>query len=258
MSALNWKCGLTLLTVASGSVFAAPGTIEPTITPSGTIPLGTQITVTLRISGYTDLAEIDGFNFGVSYPQALFTFVPGSFELGAGIGPDQQWLSKANQDFDYGLADFNEGGTTAGTVFISMADLGYSTNQTGTVASDGYLVAFKLLATGKGTGNITPQTCTGPTVLFDSSLSPAGIPALNSVTVDVSTPQPTLTVTPSGPNVVLAWPDPSTGFLLESKTDVSAVSWNTVGAPVVVNGGQKTVTLPATNSMRYFRLRCPP
>jgi len=240
---------------------AVPGTISTTLTPAGSIPLGSEVLVTLRISGYTDTNEIDGFNLTVSYPSALFSFVAGSFDLGTGAGPDQQWLSKATQESvpdGYSLANFNDGTTTPGVVTISMADLGYSSPEGGSTDNSGFLVAFKLLALTNGCGPITPAAFAGPTVLFDNTLTSVGVPAMSGVAA-LAGAAPALAIAPLGTDVVVSWPNPSSGFGLESSTSIGpGAVWTPVGAPVVIVGGMKTVTVPASAAARFFRLHCPP
>ena len=67
---------------------------------------------------------------------------------------------------------------------------------------------------------------------------------------------PRLRITLAGPNVVLFWPDPSAGFVLQvaSVLPAAPASWNAVGSiPAVVNG-EKLVTLPHSDGARFYRL----
>ncbi|MEO5804713.1 MAG: SBBP repeat-containing protein, partial [Verrucomicrobiota bacterium] len=67
---------------------------------------------------------------------------------------------------------------------------------------------------------------------------------------------PSLTVARTTENtVVLSWPSPSTGFTLQSTTNlVSPAVWNTNHpAPVVING-QNSVTNPISGTQQFFRL----
>jgi hypothetical protein len=68
-------------------------------------------------------------------------------------------------------------------------------------------------------------------------------------------PPPQLTITASGPNVILSWPTNAFGFSLQSTTNFpSPTSWVTSSlAPVVVNG-QNTVTNPIAGAQKYYRL----
>ena len=70
---------------------------------------------------------------------------------------------------------------------------------------------------------------------------------------------PFLTVIRSGSNVILSWPSAaSTGFALEQNATLgNPSSWNLNGASVSDNGTTKSVTIPATAGVHFFRLRKP-
>ena len=75
-------------------------------------------------------------------------------------------------------------------------------------------------------------------------------------TIKYSPTPPSLTVARTTANsVVVSWPSPSTGFTLQSATNlVSPVTWNTnLPSPVVING-QNTVTNPISGTQQFFRL----
>jgi len=65
---------------------------------------------------------------------------------------------------------------------------------------------------------------------------------------------PILDIRLSLPNVILSWPAPSTGFVLEQSSTLSSPVWTVVGATVVVVGDRNTVTLPASATTRFFHL----
>ena len=73
---------------------------------------------------------------------------------------------------------------------------------------------------------------------------------------------PLLHLTRSGSNVVVDWPFPSSGFVLQQTTALtpppSAIVWTDVLAPAAVQiGGDWTVTIPSPTGNRFFRLRKP-
>jgi hypothetical protein len=73
---------------------------------------------------------------------------------------------------------------------------------------------------------------------------------------------PTLSVLHSGPpqgGIMVSWPSADTvGFALEQANTLAApASWVTNAASVTDDGTNKSVTLPATNSAQFFRLRRP-
>jgi len=67
---------------------------------------------------------------------------------------------------------------------------------------------------------------------------------------------PSLAITLSGADVVISWPAPSTGFVLQENGDLTgATPWTAVtGTPTVI-AGQNTLTLTRTGSTRFFRLQ---
>ncbi len=70
---------------------------------------------------------------------------------------------------------------------------------------------------------------------------------------------PTLSVLRSGTDVMVSWPSADTAsFTLEQAgTLATPASWVTNAASVTDDGTNKSVTLPATNSQQFFRLRRP-
>ena len=61
----------------------------------------------------------------------------------------------------------------------------------------------------------------------------------------------------TGDTVILSWPDPSTGYLLEAAPTPLGGGWTTVTQTPVVVAGEKQVTLTPTGPGRMFRLRKP-
>ena len=78
------------------------------------------------------------------------------------------------------------------------------------------------------------------------------------ITELITTPDLLLSIRRSGTNVTLYWPIAFPAFHLQSNTNlVSAASWTNVTQTVVTNGFELDVTLPATASRQFFRLRSP-
>lgn len=67
---------------------------------------------------------------------------------------------------------------------------------------------------------------------------------------------PKLAIQRQGANVVVSWPTNQTaGFVLEANPNIQdSGGWEAVSEPVVVQGSENTVTLPATGK-RFFRLK---
>ncbi len=70
---------------------------------------------------------------------------------------------------------------------------------------------------------------------------------------------PTLSMVQSGSTVTVSWPSAHTSeFVLEQAGALAArTSWITNSASVTDDSVNKSVTIPATNSAQFFRLRRP-
>jgi hypothetical protein len=69
---------------------------------------------------------------------------------------------------------------------------------------------------------------------------------------------PSLTITPaSGHQADIAWPFPSAGYILESKSDLNVGSWNTVTELDVPDAMFHHVVVNTSTGARFFRLRQP-
>lgn len=55
--------------------------------------------------------------------------------------------------------------------------------------------------------------------------------------------------------VVVAWPAPSTGFVLQQKSDLSAGSWVNVTTPPVIVGNRNEVVVSPQLGKSYYRLQ---
>ncbi|MGO9246284.1 MAG: hypothetical protein ACLPT4_02155 [Verrucomicrobiia bacterium] len=69
-------------------------------------------------------------------------------------------------------------------------------------------------------------------------------------------PPPITIYQPTNGMVSVLWPYPSTGFVLESTTDLVTGEWSAVGSTVETNSGLNVVTIPVTNNNLFFRLQC--
>lgn len=189
--------------------------IYPALDPPGPIQVGDIFTLTCRITAYDGDIEIDGFGFDVIYPSTLFSFVGGSFYLGDASGPNQQWLSKPNQESPaagYRLVAFNDD-SRAGQVRIRMEDGDRTDRERGTIASDGFLVSFQLRALAPGTGRI--EILGSDTVLLDTSSRPAFVPDLGAAAMTVLSP---LTVSITSPSNGATFFAPPGNFSMDAIT----------------------------------------
>src|SRR5947199_3754885 len=64
-----------------------------------------------------------------------------------------------------------------------------------------------------------------------------------------------LTVVRDNTNAIVSWPYPSTGFELESSTNLSTTNWQPAAETSVSNGGRWAVTTPVSPPSRFFRLK---
>jgi hypothetical protein len=102
------------------------------------------------------------------------------------------------------------------------------------------------------------QTDVGPTVLASANyrIIP-GFWALEELGPADGLPE--LSIALSGPNVLLSWPSPSTGFVLQhtDSLNVLPASWSDTPGAVSDNGFIKSLTIPHNLSKRFYRLRRP-
>jgi hypothetical protein len=75
----------------------------------------------------------------------------------------------------------------------------------------------------------------------------------------VQTPgAPLLTIYRTNANrVVVSWPSPSTGFILQQNADLNTANWTTVPQPVTDNGTNKFILVQPPAGNRYYRLSKP-
>lgn len=71
-------------------------------------------------------------------------------------------------------------------------------------------------------------------------------------------PAPRLSIVLADPNtVIIAWPAPSTGFVLQQSSTLQAAGWGEVAAVPQVIGGQKQVVVSPPVGTVFYRLRKP-
>jgi hypothetical protein len=68
---------------------------------------------------------------------------------------------------------------------------------------------------------------------------------------------PSLRIARSGWNIVLAWPDPSSGFQLQESLSVASPNWMSVNVVPAVVGSEKQVTQTLAPGARFYRLHRP-
>ena len=80
------------------------------------------------------------------------------------------------------------------------------------------------------------------------------------VVLPLQTPgAPALTATRSGNNIIISWPRPATGFLLEQTSTLtgSPPPWMQAGFPYSTNATHISITLPMPAGNLFYRLKMP-
>ena len=66
---------------------------------------------------------------------------------------------------------------------------------------------------------------------------------------------PLLSAGRSGNNVIISWPASATGYGVEENSNLSLSTWYAVSQSAVTNGGQISVTVPASVGNKFYRLK---
>jgi hypothetical protein len=66
---------------------------------------------------------------------------------------------------------------------------------------------------------------------------------------------PLLTITESGASVIVSWPSPSSGFVLQENSSLGNTNWLNVAQSPADNGTTKTVTVTPPIGNRFYRLK---
>jgi uncharacterized repeat protein (TIGR03803 family) len=158
---------------------------------------------------------------------------------------------------------FTEGGSPEGTLVLSGNTL-YGTTYTGGRFDQG--TVFKVNIDGSGFAVL--KEFTGPEgghpggglALADSTLCGATIEGggLNAGVLFRLSLLPSLRIERSGLNAILvAWPHPSEGFLLQQNSNLGPAGWTSAGTPPVQVGGEWQVSISPATGNRFFRLHKP-
>jgi uncharacterized repeat protein (TIGR03803 family) len=209
------------------AVILSGNTLYGTALGGGLYDDGTVFAINTDGSGFSNLHILNG-NYG------------GNYGFNPAFNPDGLLLSGNTL---YGTA---RGGTNGnGTLFaVNTNGTGFTNMYNFTGGSDGGLPTAGLILSGNtlyGTTQAGGGTNAAGTV-FSLTLGSA------------SPPRPKLTTIHSGAKVILAWPTNSTGFSLQSTTNLLPAAWSTVSpAPVVVNTNN-VVTNTISGTQRFYRL----
>jgi Trypsin len=103
---------------------------------------------------------------------------------------------------------------------------------------------------------ISANDSTNSAALYTSMSYYANIPTYRSQinALVASGAPPFLSLTKSGNNVQIYWPSAATGYRLQSKSNLVNGTWTSLTGTISASG---STNLPATNTMRFFRLSKP-
>jgi hypothetical protein len=130
-------------------------------------------------------------------------------------------------------------------------------------AAQDYSIKWHSIDGGSGTSTGMVYAISGTISQPDAGTMSGGDYTLSGgfwgVVAAVQTPgAPLLRVTYTKTNtIVLAWPNPSSGFTLQQKSDLSPGAWlSTTNLPVLVGGEKQVVVAPPVGN-RFYRLSKP-
>ena len=125
-----------------------------------------------------------------------------------------------------------------------------------------YAIAWSTLDGGGGQSSGGAYTVAGTIGQPDAATSSGGAYTLQggfwSTFASVPTEgAPLLRILRNGTNVILAWPNPSTGFQLQESASLTAPNWTDVNTAPGVVGDEKQVNQTIATDTRFYRLRKP-
>jgi hypothetical protein len=147
----------------------------------------------------------------------------------------------------------------SGNVFV--AGNSYSTNGSSEFATLAYSGAGAPLWTnlyhgpGNGDDQVKALAVDGSGNVFVTGQSMGTNGYSEYVTIKYSAVPPSLTIARTATNTVaISWPAPSTGFTLQSTTNLASPVWSTNSSTPVVNAGRNTVIYPISGPQQFYRL----
>jgi hypothetical protein len=125
-----------------------------------------------------------------------------------------------------------------------------------------YSINWSTIDSGGGHSSGGPYALAGTIGQPDAATSSGGAYTLHggfwsALAVVASEGAPALRLIRSGSNVILAWPNPSTGFQLQESPSLVAPNWTDVNTAPGIAGDEKQVSQPIIPGTRFYRLRKP-
>jgi hypothetical protein len=169
--------------------------------------------------------------------------------LTVGLNPLCVAAADINEDGKPDLISANSGATVSGTNTLSVL-----TNN----GSGGFVTCATLVV--GSTDNAYPQFVVVTDVNGDGrpDLASANYNDHSLSVLLNKTTGPSLAIRLTGPkNVVISWPSPSDGYVLQQNSNLAPANWLNFSGTIVTNGATISATnSPATNNL-FFRLRHP-
>ena len=121
-----------------------------------------------------------------------------------------------------------------------------------------YAVDWSTMDGGGGRASGGSYVLTGTIGQPDAGVSSGGAYVLQggfwSAFSEPTEPAPSLRVALDGSNVLLAWPNPSTGYQLQETPSLSSPNWTDVKGDPAIVGNEKHVSQPVRPGPRFYRL----
>jgi hypothetical protein len=170
----------------------------------------------------------------------------------AGVTPNLVVVGDFNGDgkLDLAVANAANGDSPSGTIAVLLGN-GDGTLQTAVTYALGTNADPECVAVGDFNGDGKPDLAVAD---FPYELSSGGVAVLLNTCVSTA---PTLSIVSSNSTLILSWPLPSTGFVLESTPSLRPPNWQPAPEPAVTNNGLLEVMVPVNPGSRYFRLHKP-
>ena len=247
-------------------------TLYGTTSEGGNAGKGTVFAISTDGTGFTNLHSFTGVSEG-AYPYAGLVLssntLYGTTEFGGGSGHGTVFAMNIDGSGIKTLHNFSGSidGARPTSVLVLSGNTLYGTAQFGGSTGSGTVFAI----TTDGASFTTLYSFNGGDdgsfpyaglVLFNNRLYGTatggglfGLGTVFNLPVSGAVNLPTLTILPSGMNVVLLWPSNATGFTLQSTTNlVSPTIWMPVSTMPAILNGQYTVTNPISAPYQFFRL----
>jgi uncharacterized repeat protein (TIGR03803 family) len=253
----------------SGGLIISHNTLYGTTQSGGTNGSGTVFAVNTDGTGFTNLYSFTGLSDGANPEAGLIisgSTLYGTTQSGGTYNTGTVFALNTNGTSFTTLYSLNGGsdgyGPSAGLVLSGTTLYGTASGgfwSSGTVFAlntdgTGFTNVYNFTGGDDGDSPIAGLIISGNTLYGTASGGGSGGKGtVFSLSLPIAPPQ--LTIIPSGPYVILAWPTNYTGFTLQSTTNLgSSAVWITNSpAPVVVNV-QNVVTNPISGTQQFFRL----